>query len=426
MFGTDGIRGKYGVSPITPADFTLLGKAIGYVVQAGNEIYIGHDGRTSHQVLQSALTDALLANGIHVKHCGLLPTPALAKLAEQDKVHAAMITASHNPASDNGIKLFTPEGIKWDNKLQDKLAQALEKTYYTGPSGSVTTYEAQATSRYIDYISTTHMGTDLTGLRIAIDCANGATSKLAQKLYHKTGAHISCYHTSSGACINKACGSTQPESMIAVVQQGFDCALAFDGDGDRLVAIDETGTVLDGDDILYILATQNNKKIDKVVTSVMSNAGLEQALQEKNIATQKVKVGDKHIYQALEEQQLTLGAEPSGHILYLPYAKSGDGLLAGLMLLQAMKSTGKKLSQLRSCWQRYPQRLVNLPQKCTNKTDSWVDYVSQIQTQNQAVNIILRASQTEPLWRLKVEAHSLDIVNKTMEQLVTQYHRIMQ
>lgn len=426
MFGTDGIRGKYGISPITPADFTLLGKAVGYVIQPGNEIYIAHDGRTSHQVLQSALTDALLATGAHVKHCGLLPTPALAKLAEQDKVHALMITASHNPASDNGIKLFTPEGIKWDNKLQDKLGQALDKSCCAGLRGSLTTCEAQASTRYIDYTTATLADTDLTGLRIALDCANGATSKIAPKLYQQTGAHVSCYHIGSGARINEACGSTQPESMISVVEQGYDCALAFDGDGDRLVAIDETGTVLDGDDILYILATHSDKKIKKVVTSVMSNAGLEQALQEKNIATQKVKVGDKHIYQALKEQQLMLGAEPSGHILHLPYAKSGDGLLAGLMLLRAMKSTGKKLSQLRSCWQRYPQKLVNLPQKSANKSESWVDYVSQIQTQNQAVHIILRASQTEPLWRLKVEAHSLDVVNKTMEQLVTQYHRIMQ
>ncbi len=426
MFGTDGIRGKYGVSPITPADFTLLGSAVAVVIKPHRELYIAHDGRASHIDLQQALTDALVSGGIHVKQCGLLPTPALAKLAEQDKVHAAMITASHNPASDNGVKLFTPEGVKWDDKLQEKLAQAYTNAKHNSACGSVSTYESKASDRYLDYLSQMRDArVNLSGLRVALDCANGASAKIAPTIYRLFGAFVDSYHTKSGDCINQECGSTYPETMQRVLVQDYDCALLFDGDGDRMVAIDETGYVLDGDDILYILAIYGGKQVTTVVTSVMSNAGLEQALKKKGITTKKVKVGDKHIFKALQEHQLTLGAEPSGHILCLPYAKSGDGLLAGLLLLQAMRRSGKKLSELRSLWQRYPQKLINLPHQTSQQGVSWVRYVNQIQKQNQAVQILLRASQTEPLWRLKVEAHSIDVVNETMDQLVMQYHKII-
>lgn len=431
VFGTDGIRGLYGNSPITPTDFYAIGLSVANIVRERSQkkcILVAHDGRTSAITLQKALAEGLADQGLDVWLLGLLPTPALAKLAEQEQTFGCMITASHNPASDNGLKLFTDEGIKWDKKLQEALSEAAVKKPNTADSnGLIVNKQSWANSCYLDFLTkfAKQEGCALGGCKLVLDCANGATRSIAPMLFQALGATVSTIHTDSGEQINHHAGSTCPEQLQkAVIDSEADAGLAFDGDGDRVIAVDSKGRVLDGDHILYLLAA-TTPKLKKVVSTIMANQGLIAALQALDIDCQTSQVGDKHVHQLMLSQGLCLGAEPSGHVLYLPYSKSGDGILAGILCLTRAIQAKKTLSEWYDSYNKYPSKLVNLPYQQTEKNQEWLAIIDAIQKQYETVHILLRQSNTEPVWRLKVEAKTLEEVEWVSNKLTSDYHAIL-
>lgn len=427
MFGTDGIRGAYGVEPITPTTFYAIGKAIGKMIGAPQAVYIAHDGRNSADSLFKGLVAGLNSMSIETYLCGLLPTPVLAALACDNKKYAVMITASHNPAHDNGIKLFNPDGTKWSTTQQLRLEELVTKNRV--PNDNVPSYKlfdkeaAKIYKTQIDKIQQSQ-AIDLSEMHVVLDCANGATSKLAPLVFSKLGAKVTTIHNNYKECeINKACGSTKPQALQnAVVEHKADLGLAFDGDGDRLIAVDHTGIVLDGDDILYIFAVFNKER--KVVTTHMANTGLDKALNTKNIDVKRVDVGDRHIHKALAEEKLTIGAEPSGHIIHTAYSQSGDGIIAGILLMDIVKKEKISLLAWREQWQRNPYKLVNLSKNNHPDENKWAESVKNFQQQHADIKVLLRASKTEPLWRLLVEADTQDAVNNTLKILCESYHAI--
>jgi phosphoglucosamine mutase len=373
-FGTDGVRGIANLG-LTPELAFKLGRAGGYVLTKTTEhpkVLVGRDTRISGYMLEGALISGLLSIGVEVMRLGIISTPGVAYLTRaMDASAGVMISASHNPVADNGIKFFGSDGFKLSDEMEETIEELLAKENddlprpIGGDLGTSSDY-FEGSQKYLQFLKQTIQEDDFSAISIGLDCANGSTSSLAPHLFADLEADIITLGTSpNGKNINEGVGSTHPEALAAlVVEKGVDCGLAFDGDGDRLIAVDELGNIVDGDKIMYICATYLKSKgmlnKDTLVTTVMSNLGLYKALQAEQIETKQTKVGDRYVMEEMRAGNYALGGEQSGHIIFLEHSTTGDGMLTALQLVGIMKATGKKLSELAAGVKTYPQKLVNI------------------------------------------------------------------
>ncbi|WP_313805269.1 phosphoglucosamine mutase [Cytobacillus sp.] len=433
-FGTDGVRGVAN-SELTPELAFKLGRCGGYVLTKDKnhpKVLIGRDTRISGHMLEGALVAGLLSIGAEVMRLGVLSTPGVAYLTKALGAEAGvMISASHNPVADNGIKFFGPDGFKLsdEQELEIESLMDMEEDQLPRPVGSdlgqVNDY-FEGGQKYLQYLKQT-VDEDFSGIHIALDCAHGATSSLASHLFADLDADLSMIGASpNGLNINEGVGSTHPETLAAFVKEKeADIGLAFDGDGDRLIAIDENGDIVDGDQIMYIcgkyLKEQGRLKHSTVVSTVMSNLGFYKALEANEIESIQTAVGDRYVVEEMKKNGYNLGGEQSGHIIFLDYVTTGDGLLTGLQLVNIMKMSKKPLSELAKEMQKFPQKLVNI--RVTDKhhvTDN--EKVSAIITEvenemNGNGRILVRPSGTEPLVRVMAEAATEELCNAYVERI---------
>lgn len=433
-FGTDGVRGRVGEHPIT-ADWILkLGRAAG-IVLAGNDkrgVVIGKDTRVSGYMFESALEAGLAAAGANVLLLGPMPTPAVAYLTRTLYACAGIvISASHNPYEDNGIKFFSADGEKLPDDVEQAIEDELDQPFVTIDSAHMgkASRVDDAAGRYIEFCKgTMPFGSLLSGIRIALDCAHGSTYKVAPAVLRELGAKVHVIgNNPNGMNINDGCGSNHPEAMQAhVVESGADVGIALDGDGDRVVFADREGNLVDGDELLYIIASTRKREgtlTGGVVGTVMTNFGLEKALMELGVPFVRTAVGDRHIHRALVERDWMLGGETSGHLLSLDRTSTGDGIVSALQILEIMVSTGKSLSELRGGMQKYPQIMINVPVSASareqfsdseNINRALRDVENELNGQGR---VILRPSGTEPLIRVTLEGSDSTLVERLANQL---------
>lgn len=431
-FGTDGIRGKFGELPITPEFALKLGFAAGKVLKQQNKkrkpvVVMGKDTRLSGYILEAALQAGLNAAGVYVHLLGPLPTPAIAHLTRALHADAGIvISASHNPYFDNGIKFFSSEGKKLPDELQDQINAELEhdivieNTAQLGKSVRV----KDANGRYIEFCKSSFpYHYNLRNLTIVVDCAHGAAYNVGPAVFRELGARVIAIHNEpNGVNINENCGSTHPEFLQkAVVEHQADLGVAFDGDADRVVMVDRYGRLIDGDHILYILATQARKQPAGIVGTVMSNMALEVALQQANIPFVRAQVGDRYVLQKLVEQQWSIGGEPSGHILTLDKSTTGDAIIAALQVLAVMIYQNKALHELISDFTLFPQVLINIRLKQMIDPYAVPELVTLFEQAEQQLKgrgrLLIRKSGTEPVLRVMVEGDQQEEVSLLAEQL---------
>jgi phosphoglucosamine mutase len=433
-FGTDGIRGRVGITPIT-ADFMLrMGRAAGAVLAVNDPraVVIGKDTRISGYMFESALEAGLSAAGANVALLGPMPTPAVAYLTRTLYACAGIvISASHNPFEDNGIKFFSEHGEKLPDEVEDRIEAELEQPFSTVSSnrlGKAVRIE-DAAGRYIEFCkATVPYGTSLGALRLVVDCANGSTYRVGPAVLRELGARVTVLgNQPDGLNINQGCGSTDTARLQqAVVEQGADAGVAFDGDGDRVVLVDASREAVDGDDLLFIIASdrQDSGQLNGgVMGTVMSNLGLELALESRGIPFQRTQVGDRYIHQALVQNGWSIGGETSGHILCLDRTSTGDGIVSALQVLEIMARTGRSLAEMSAPVEKYPQLMINVPIHPARRGD--LDKSEAIQQALAAVRaemknrgrVILRPSGTEPLIRVTLEGDDAIMVERLAEQL---------
>lgn len=431
-FGTDGIRGKFGEAPITPEFALRLGFAAGMVLKRAFPkkkpiVVLGKDPRLSGYILEAAMQAGLNSAGVYVHLLGPLPTPAIAHLTRALHANAGIvISASHNPYFDNGIKFFSHEGKKMPDALQDAINAELDKPLrieaLDALGKSIRVDDAQG--RYIEFCKSNfpyHLS--LQDYTIVVDCANGAAYHVAPAVFRELGAHvISIFDQPNGLNINEGCGSTHPEALQkAVVAHQADVGIAFDGDADRVVMVDRHGKLVDGDHILYILATQTTQKPAGIVGTVMSNMALELALQKAGVPFVRAKVGDRYVLQALDENNWVLGGEPSGHILTLDRSTTGDAIISALQVLRVMVEQDKALHELVVDFKLFPQVLENV--RLEHMIDPFSDDVMTAafdKAEQQLAGrgrLLIRKSGTEPVIRVMVEGDDLSEVETLAKQL---------
>jgi phosphoglucosamine mutase len=433
-FGTDGVRGRVGEHPIT-ADWILkLGRAAG-IVLAGNDkrgVVIGKDTRVSGYMFESALEAGLAAAGANVLLLGPMPTPAVAYLTRTLYACAGIvISASHNPFEDNGIKFFSADGEKLPDDVEQAIEDELDQPFVTVDSAHMgkASRVDDAAGRYIEFCKgTMPFGTLLSGIRIALDCAHGSTYKVAPAVLRELGAKVHVIgNRPDGMNINDGCGSNHPEAMQAhVVESGADLGIALDGDGDRVVFAERDGNLVDGDELLYIIASTRQLEgsmTGGVVGTVMTNFGLEKALAELGIPFVRTAVGDRHIHRELVERGWMLGGEASGHLLSLDRTSTGDGIVSALQILEVMVRSGKSLAELRSGMQKYPQIMINVPVSAGARAqfDDSENINRALRDVENELNgkgrVILRPSGTEPLIRVTLEGSDSSQVERLANQL---------
>jgi len=420
FFGTDGIRGSVGADPMN-ADFALrLASAAAQVlVPEGGTVLIGKDTRLSGYMFESALEAGFVAAGADVLLLGPLPTPGIAVLTQQLKANlGVVISASHNPYHDNGIKFFDAEGSKLSDEVEKEIEKVLKKPAITLESGKLGRAKRidSARSRYQEFCATTFPDDlDLDGMKVVFDGANGAGYKVGPRTLNELGADVITIGCSpNGRNINDGCGSTEPALLQKTVPAvEADVGIALDGDGDRVVMVDENGQITDGDQLLYILATarkEAGKLQGPVVGTVMSKLSLELALQRHDIEFKRASVGDRYVLETLRQTGGVIGGETSGHVICLDQTTTGDGLISALQVLAAMRRTGKPLSELAAGMTRYPQKMLNVPTARRMDPDSCPairDAVSQAESElAQSGRVVLRASGTEPVIRVMVEGRN--------------------
>ncbi|MGP4963823.1 phosphoglucosamine mutase [Psychrobacter celer] len=431
-FGTDGIRGKFGESPITPDFILKLGYVTGRVLIENNtnpsrkpSVVIGKDTRLSGYVIEGALQSGFNAAGVDVHMLGPLPTPAIAHLTRSFNADAGVvISASHNPYFDNGIKFFSGDGKKLTDEMQTAINDKLTAIISASEADNNTIMPIvdpaklgknnrinDAKGRYIEFCKGSFpYQYDLSHLTVVVDCANGAGYSVAPRVMRELGANvIAINHAPDGININADCGSTHPAGLQkAVVEHGADVGIALDGDGDRIVMVDETGALVDGDGILYVLATQGADKAKGVVGTLMSNMGLELALKTAEIDFVRAKVGDRYVMQALEANGWILGGEPSGHILCLDKSRTGDAIIAGLQVLAVMQACGRALSDLVEGFDVLPQKLVNVRLSEMKDPFEYPELVAAFDKARATLagrgRLLIRQSGTEPMIRVMVES----------------------
>lgn len=431
-FGTDGIRGHVGLSNINPEFVLKLGWAVGRVLANGHrkKVVIGKDTRVSGYMLESALEAGLSAAGVDVALLGPMPTPAIAYLTQTLRANAGIvISASHNLFEDNGIKFFSSEGGKLPDSVELAIEAELEKKMQTVPSQNLgkATRINDASGRYIEFCKSTIPSlTRLSGLKIVVDCANGATYHIAPNVFAELGAQvIAIGNRPDGFNINEDCGSTSPELLRQkVINTGADIGIGLDGDGDRVVLIDSDGRLLDGDQILYIIAKDRHQRgvlNGGVVGTQMSNYGLEMAIKSLGIPFVRTRVGDRYVLEALREKDWKIGGETSGHIVCLDKTTTGDGIVAALQVLSIMVKQGKTLQQLIEGINLLPQSLMNLKTNYATllaEHTQVIEIVRALETSLKGEGrVLLRPSGTEPLLRVMVEGMDESIVKQHAKKL---------
>ncbi|MGH8677536.1 MAG: phosphoglucosamine mutase [Burkholderiales bacterium] len=437
-FGTDGIRGRVGEAPITPELVMHLGYAAGKVLASGVTlpagdhagVLIGKDTRISGYMLESALQAGLSAAGVDIYLAGPMPTPAVAYLTRALRLQAGIvISASHNPFEDNGIKFFSGDGNKLPDAVEQQIESRLDSPIETMPSAQLGKARRinDAGGRYIEFCKSTFpTDLDLRGLKLVVDCAHGATYHVAGHVFHELGADVALIGSQpDGLNINQAAGAVHPAVLAAAVKSHHaHLGIAFDGDGDRLVMVDETGTVYDGDQLLYVIAQFRHSRgalKGGVVGTLMTNLGMEQALGKLGVPFTRAPVGDRYVLEKLLENRWQLGGENSGHIICLDKHTTGDGIVSALQVLHALRAQGEPLVRLAASVRLYPQVLLNV------RVKKGFDYKSDpaVQAALKATEsslkgkgrVLLRASGTEPVIRVMVEGEREDAISTLAQSL---------
>lgn len=433
FFGTDGIRGRVGDYPITADFFMKIGWSVGSVLAAKGKssVVIGKDTRVSGYIFESALEAGFLSAGVDVGMLGPMPTPAVAYLTRAYNASAGVvISASHNPFYDNGVKFFSAEGLKLSEEDQIEIERKLEESMQSVDSrhlGKARRHE-QPIGRYIEFCkSTFDRSVNLDGLNIVIDCANGATYHIAGSVFEELGANVSLINnTPDGFNINQNCGATDTQQLQqTVVETKADLGIAFDGDGDRVMMVDGNGELVDGDELVFVLAQawhqQNTLKNNAVVGTKMSNLGMRHALRDLGIKFIEANVGDRFVMEKMQENGAILGGEGSGHIICLNQTSSGDGIVAALQVMEVLAKSNTSLSNLKQGMSKYPQVLINVKTKDKVNLDQH-DVLKQMQLEVEQQlgdegRVLIRASGTEPLIRVMVEGKNLVLVQQSAERL---------
>ena len=439
LFGTDGVRGVAN-SELTPELAFNLGKAGAYVLSKDQQrpvVLIAKDTRISGDMLEDAISAGILAMGGNVIKAGVLPTPAVAYLVRHFKADAGVvISASHNPYEYNGIKFFNGEGFKLDDDIEDEIEDIILRnidvnSHITGDKlGRCLEAEEDAITLYADFLKNT-IDTSLKGMKLVIDCANGASYRVAEKVFRELGADVTAiYNEPNGVNINERCGSTHPEELQKlVVSLKADLGLAFDGDADRLIAVDEMGRLIDGDKMIYICAKMLKEKNqlpgDKVTATVMSNIGFHRALEKIKCNVETTQVGDRYVLESMLKTGCSIGGEQSGHIIFLNHTTTGDGILSALQLIRAIKAAGVKPSALADEVTIYPQVLKNAKIKNENKKKYLTDpeITTEIKRLEEIMagegRVLIRPSGTEPLVRVMIEGKDIEQITKLAENLAS-------
>lgn len=443
LFGTDGVRGRVGQT-LTPELAYRLGRAAGTVLAADAQgdhrtVVIGRDSRLSGQMLEAALTAGLTATGMDVISCGLIPTPAVAWLVRTyHAVAGVVISASHNPYWDNGIKFFNQAGLKLSDDKEDEIARLVEKTaelpYAAEDAIGQVMYDGEAVERYKDFLLQ-QAQFKACSLKAVVDCANGSASPIAEKLFSDLGLKVVMRaNHPDGVNINADCGSTHMDGLIeAVLAEGADIGLAFDGDADRFLAVAADGSVIDGDQLMSIYAhdLQARGELDPnlLVVTVMSNLGLKLAMKKSGVDLVETQVGDRYVNEALTAHDGVLGGEQSGHIIFRRINSTGDGLLSALMLLNIMVRQGLSLKELAASMQRMPQILVNVKVRDKN---AWADdeRISAVIAKVEAAlgetgRVLVRASGTEPLLRVMVEGENKAEIDQLAHEIADEIDAVL-
>lgn len=425
MFGTDGVRGIANLELTADLAYNL-GRAGAFVLTEGAhkpKILVGMDTRISGDMLESALVAGILSVGAEAVCLGIVPTPAVAYLTREYGADAGVvISASHNPVEYNGIKFFNNQGYKLSDDLEDRIQNIIESGFEgvpapTGEDLGRKVIEESALEQYIEFAKST-IDINLKGLKVALDCANGACYKAAVDTFRQLGAEVVVINNDpDGVNINKNCGSTHPEELMEyVVKKGCHLGLAFDGDADRCLAVDEKGNLINGDFIMAIcgkyLKEQGKLNKDVVVVTVMSNLGLDIALKKEAISTVKTKVGDRYVLEEMLKEDYKLGGEQSGHVIFLDYNTTGDGLVTGLQLAAIVKKSGKSLSELAGMMTELPQILVNavIPNDKKDIHEKDEEIIAEIKKIEERLHgcgrVLIRPSGTEPLVRVMLEGEN--------------------
>lgn len=444
IFGTDGVRGTANIEPVTAETALKLGRAAAHVFKnielqsrgrGKHKIVIGKDTRLSGYMLENAISSGILSMGVDVLFIGPLPTPGVAYVTRSLRADAGIvITASHNPYADNGIKFFRADGFK----LDDQVEAIIENLVFSGEIETLRPTAAEigkavrvddALGRYIEYAKSSFpKGLTLEGVKIVLDCGNGAAYKSSPCVLHELGAEVIIYNDRpDGKNINANCGSMHPEAMCQrVVEHGAHIGIAHDGDADRVLLCDEHGTLIDGDDIMAIAAlemlAENTLSGKTLVSTVMSNAGLEAAITKAGGKMLRTAVGDKNVIDEMLRNNFNFGGEQSGHLIFRDFASTGDGLVAALQILRIMKAKGQPLSRLAKCWTRFPQLVTNVKVR-EKKPFEQLDGVNQLvadaekELAAQGGRLLLRYSGTEPKIRLLVEGRDAAALKKWSEKI---------
>jgi phosphoglucosamine mutase len=434
LFGTDGIRDIVNSGHLKPAFLLKLGKVLGLRLSANkkkvNKVIIGKDTRPSGKMIESIITTGLVFSGVDVVSADVISTPGLAYLTEAGKYSLGiMISASHNPANYNGIKLFGPDGLKLSSREEQKIERDLQtcsersEPKAKSPAGRhrpghlLKPSRTQTAEKYIHRILNNVLGKNINDytswMKIVVDCAEGALSEIAPEIFTRLGARvIPIYHTGSGEKINQRCGALYPEILRQkVLSENASLGFSFDGDGDRVILVDEHGSIRDGDSVLYLsalfLKKHNKLRRHTVVGTIMTNSALEKTLKTYGIALVRTPVGDKYVLDEILKNNFSLGGEPSGHIIFPDYSKNGDGLITALIVLKIMKEENKSLEKLTEGLTKYPQLIVNIKVK----SKPWLEEIKPLQEKVREIReilgeegrLIVRYSGTEPLLRIMIE-----------------------
>lgn len=439
LFGTDGVRGIAN-SELTPELAFKLGKAGAHVLSKDKKrpiILIGKDTRLSGDMLEDALSAGILAVGGNVIKVGVLPTPAIAYLVKAYQADAGVvISASHNPFEYNGIKFFNGDGFKLDDSIEEEIEDIIIRdidvnSHITGDKlGRSLEADADAIDKYAEFLKST-IDVDIKGIKLVLDCANGASFKVAERVYSELGADITVIgNKPDGININDNCGSTHPENLQKeVVKQGAFLGLAYDGDADRLIAVDEKGRIIDGDKMICICAKMMKDKGqlagDLVTATVMSNIGFHKCIESMGCKVDVTKVGDRYVLEKMLETGCQIGGEQSGHVIFLNHTTTGDGILSSLQLLQAVLMSGKKASELSDEIEIFPQVLKNAKVKNENKSKFMQDEevkaaIAKVEAEMEGLGrVLIRPSGTEPLVRVMLEGQEVDHITGLAEQLAS-------
>jgi phosphoglucosamine mutase len=439
LFGTDGIRGTANAHPVTPEIALRLGRAVGFVMRDHAKsracFVIGRDTRRSGDMLEKALVAGFNSIGADVMLAGVIPTPGVACLVKEFKADGGVvISASHNPTGDNGLKLFGGDGYKLDDALEERLEELIltgeiDAERPLGEGIGTVAPIPDAIERYAELAKASVPGLSLHGLKIAVDCANGASCRTTPRVLDELGASLTLGHVEpNGININRDCGSTHAGEIVRMVREsGAQIGISHDGDADRLVLCDETGEIVDGDEILAMTAldaiergTLSGKTL---VATVMSNFGLDETIAVAGGSVLRTAVGDRYVVEAMRAGNFTIGGEQSGHLIFRDHGTTGDGLIAALQVLRIMTERGRPLSELRRCLKKYPQAQRNLPVKKKPPLDSLKEVTRLISETELALagkgRVLLRYSGTEPKVRLLIEGPDETMINAAADQIAS-------